>query len=242
MNQVSSRQKRFNVVLLTIFTLSALIGFAFLGVSVWGDLEASIFDMQFNGEEPLGTLSCPVLITPNETGKISAKISNPINNMIKPSIRLHISSSHLAIPREENIRFQLAPSESKKLDWTVDPQQDAAFGDMVLVKVYMFRNYPIPSKDATCGILVLDLPISSKLFLYGGIGMSFVGMLASIGFWYRNNPLMTKRQREIYRAIWILAASIIIGLLASLFGFWLIGSIGIVVTLLMTFGTIFQMI
>lgn len=242
MHPITTRQKVLNSAILLFFLISAIISFAFLSISIWGDIEASMFDLKYNGEKRLNNLSCPVLLSTKEAGKISAKITNPADRLIKPAVRLHISSSHLATPREENVKFELAPSESKELGWTVDPVQDASFSNMILVKVFLFPNHPIPSKDATCGILVLDLPVSGNLLLYSGIGLSMIGMAGSIFFWNRNNPLMNKRQREVYRALLILAVTLVIGLVASLMGFWLIGSIGVVVALLTSMGTITQMI
>lgn len=243
MKQVNPKQKRVNIFILIGFSIFALISFGILGISVWGDIEASVFDMNYRGEERLGSLTCPVFITTKESGKISAKISNPVKNTIKPSVRLHISSSQLAVPREENVKFQLGPNESKTLDWIINPEEDTQFGNMIYVKVYLFSNSTLPSRDATCGILVLDLPIGSgKSILYTGIGLSFVGMLANVGFWHRNNRLMTKRQRELFRAISILTVTIIVAVVASLFGHWLIGTLGIVVAFLLIVATISQML
>lgn len=239
----STKKSWKNAVILVVFSLSALVSLAFLGISVWGDIEASMFDLKYKGDERLGTLSCPVMITTKDSGQVSAKISNPKNKSLKSNLRLMVSSSHVYMQRDEIIKYQLAPNESRKLAWTIDPVRDAAFGEMVMVKVYLYKNYPIASKDATCGILVLDLPaFSGKTILYSGIGFSFLGMVAGVGFWNRNNGLMTKKQRELYRAISILTVTLIVGLVTSILGYWLIGSIAIVVAVLLTAGTIFQML
>lgn len=241
--QSKSSKKWANPLILILFSLSALIGLAILGISVWGDSEASMFNLNQRGDQNLGTLSCPIMITTKEVGKISAKITNPIERKIKPSVRFLVSSSHIAEPREENVRFQLAPSESKKLNWKIDPTTDSAFGEIVLVKVYLFKNYPIPSKDATCGILVVDLPaFSGNSIVYSGIGFSLVGMLASIIFWQRNNRLMTIKQREVFRAFWVFTAATGLGLVGSLLGYWILGIAAIVVAVLITVITVLHIV
>ena len=229
-----------NVLIVLAFSLSALIGFALLTVAVWGDVEASMFDISQNGEKRLGTLSCPVLITPQDEAEFSAKFHNPIERAIETSVRVHISGGHLTLKQQENYRFELAPNETRKLAWPVNPE-DAAYGKMVLVKVYRFRSYPIPSADATCGILVLDLPtVTGKQIVYGSTGLSFLGMIGTVGLWRKNNPLMSKKKTETFRSMAILAGSIVLGLGASLLGYWLVGSLGLVIAILLTVGAITQ--
>jgi len=233
-------QKRNNILILLAFSLSALIGFALLTVAVWGDIEASMFSMSQNGEKRLGTLSCPVLITPQDEAEFTAKFHNPIERVIEPSVRVHISSGQLTFKQEDNYRFELAPNETRKLAWPVNPE-DAVYGKMVLVKVYLFRHNPIPSQDATCGILVLDLPtVTGKQVVYGSSGLSFLGMIGTVGLWKKNNRLMTRKQTEAFRSMAILAGSIILGLGASLLGYWLIGSLGLMIAVLLTVAAITQ--
>ncbi|MFN2144550.1 MAG: hypothetical protein ACK2T7_04320 [Anaerolineales bacterium] len=222
MNNQTGKKKLKNGLILTLFILSAAIGFALLTVGVWGDAEASMFDLIDKGEKRLGTLSCPILITAQDQEQFSAKFHNPLEREIKPAVRVRVSSGHLTMIAQDDIKFQLAPDESRKLAWPVDPD-DAVYGKMVLVKVYMFRNYPIPSKHDTCGIFVLDIPVlKGKQIVFGSLGLSMVGMVAGIFLWQRNNKLMTKRQEELYRAMLIMAGSLAFGLIASLLGYWLL--------------------
>lgn len=231
-----------NALIISLFSVGAVIGFGLLLISVWGDIEASMFDVSYQGEQRLTTLACPVFLTPKETGEFTAKIKNPIERKIHPSVRVHISDGYLTLMSEENVKFELAPNESRKVAWTVDPE-DATYGKMVLVKVFLFPDHPIPSKDASCGIYVIDLPaFSGGQILYGGMGLSFIAMIGSIGYWRGSNRVMTKRQREAFRTMTILAGAIILGVIASLMGWWMVGSIGIVVAVLMTMMTITQAI
>lgn len=242
MKSQTAQNKIGNLLLILAFILSSLLAATLLGVAVWGDVEASMFDLSYKGDENLSTLNCPVLITPRDNAEFSASFSNPFDKNIKPSVRVHISSGHLTLMQEENVKFQLAPAESKRLSWSVDPE-DAVYGKMVLVKVFLFPNHPIPSKDATCGILVLDLPsLTGQQIVTSALAVSFVGMIGSTAGWKLNNRLMTKRQREAFRAMSILAGALIIGLAASLMGYWLIGSLGLVVAILMSINTIFHLL
>lgn len=238
METKNSKNKLRNAITITVFTLSAVVGFALLLISVWGDVEAFMFDLSQRGEKNLGTLVCPVIITPQDTGEFSVELENPLERDIMSAVRVHVSSGFVSLITEDNVKVDLAPKESKKLAWSVNPE-DAAYGKMVLVKVFLFRNYPIPSKDATCGIFVINTPhFSGRQILFGGLGFSFIGMLAAIGMWQVNNRLMTGTQRELFRSMTILAGAITIGIVASLLGWWLLGGIGIVVTALLTIITL----
>lgn len=238
----TAKKKRINFLVILLFSLSALIGTALMFVAVWGDIEATMFDATYNGEKNLGTLSCPVLITPQDTGEFSAKITNPIDRTVKTSVRVHVSSGFLTMMREENEKFELAPDESRKLAWSVNPDE-AAYGKMVLVRIFLFPNHPIPSKDATCGILVVDIPLfTGTQITIASTVLSAVGMIAGTSIWATNNEPLTKKKREVLRSFSILTGVIIIGTIASIMGWWLIGTIGIVVTVLMTFGSITELI
>jgi len=232
MNNQTGNKKFKNGLILALFVLSAIIGFALLTVGVWGDVEASFFNLSLRGEERLGSLSCPILITAQDQEQISAKFHNPLEREIKSSVRVRTSSGYLTLMNQEDLKFPLAPNESRKLAWPVNPE-DAAYGQMVLVKVYLFRNNPIPSKHGTCGILILDVPLlKGKQLVYGSLGLSLVGMAAGIVLWRHNNKLMTRKQQELARAMYIMAVSLTIGLVACLFGSWLLGGFGLVVAFL----------
>lgn len=242
MNNQTTKKRLKNGLILILFVLSAAIGFVLLTVGVWGDVEASMFDITHKGEKRLGTLSCPVVITSQDREEFSAKFHNPLERDIKPAVRVRVSSGHLTMVEQDDVKFQLAPDESRKLAWPVDPD-DAVYGKMVLVKVYMFRNYPIPSKHDTCGILVLDVPaVTGNQLVYGSLGLSAIGMVAGIFLWRRNNELMNRRQQELYRAMYIMAGSLALGLVASMLGRWLLGGVGLVVAMLLFVGTIYQML
>ncbi len=220
------------------FILSFLLGFALLVFSVWGDVESQMFDAMYKGDERLSTLKCPVVLTPQDEEQFSATISNPIDEEIKPAVRVHVSSSFLDTKREENLNFELAPKESRKLAWQVSPSE-AEDGNMILVKVFLFRDYPISSKHATCGIWVLDIPlIKGNQLIYGSFALSAIGMIATTALWPTVNKPMGKKAKELFRAFYILSAIIILATIGCLLGKWLIGVLGIVAGFLMAIGTI----
>lgn len=240
MKNSKTKKTLLNVLIMTVFVVSALISSTLMFISVWGDLEASMFSATLKGDERLGSLDCPTILTTKEVGKVSAKFTNPMDRDIKPSVRVHISSGHLTLMREENVKFQLAPDKSKELYWSVEPE-DATYGKMVLVKVFLFPNHPIPSKQGTCEIFVLDVPtFTGKQLVYSSMIISFLGMTGGVAGWRLNNPPMPNKSKEGFRTFAILAGTIIVGTIAGVQGIWLVGSLGIVITLLMIVNSMAQ--
>lgn len=240
MKSPSKKRILANLTFILVYSLSALVGIVIMAVSVWGDVEASFFDASIRGEKSIGSLNCPILITSGELGEVTAKFSNPIARPIKSSVRVHISNGFLTLMSEENEKFDLAPNESKKLAWVIEPQ-DAAYGKMILVKVYLFPNHPLPSRQGTCGIFVLNIPqISGKQILIACLAISLLGMVSSTAVWKINNHPMSKRSTETYRALTILFVVIGIGTFSSLFGWWLLGAICLIISILLSFGAITQ--
>ena len=84
---------------LLIFSIGILIGMAVAGGIIWGDIEASIFDSSIKAKSAL-RLSCPVLITTNEAGKISATLKNLEDREREFYVRAHISEGYVSLMRE----------------------------------------------------------------------------------------------------------------------------------------------
>ena len=49
---------------LLLFALGVLLGLTVMGIGVWGDLEATLFNPGVRADATLGSLRCPVMITP----------------------------------------------------------------------------------------------------------------------------------------------------------------------------------
>jgi hypothetical protein len=139
-----------------IFALGILIGMIFFGYIVWGDFEASFFDSSIHTEKALRKISCPVIITKNETGNVAATFSNPTDKPINPRVRTHITDGSFILMREEDTMLQLLPGEQKQLSWDITPA-DAAWNRFIFARVFVFPTYPIPAMAGSCGTVVVNI-------------------------------------------------------------------------------------
>jgi hypothetical protein len=140
--------------------------------------------------------------------------------------------------REENTALPLDPGETQQLEWTVT-SDDAAFGRLVLVRVHLFGKYPLPSRSASCGILVIKLPYFTGRLIFAVILLiSLLCMAAGACLWLIVNRPLRDLNLTVMRAMGGLAASVLLGILISLPGHWMIGGVVFVVTLLLIGATI----
>lgn len=214
---------------LLAYGIGAAAGLFLIVVSTWADFESSSYDFPRLASAGLAGLHCPILMTPDETSQISLDVSNPTGNRISPSIRTQISTPLL--PEEFLEDVQLTPGETKRLEWTVD-NANMDMGYFIFAKVLLFSAYPIPSREATCGILILDLPGTGKMIVPILAGLSLIGMvwgLHSISR-FSTSEAWLKKHRSTMSFLSILIG---LGLIFSFRGGWIPSLLVLVVSLLL---------
>jgi hypothetical protein len=203
---------------------------ALFGAIVWADFEAVLFNPGLQQEAPLRSLRCPTMITESETGTVTASLFNPLERSTERYIQAHITDGYVTLMREVNRSVSLAPGERRRLTWEVTAD-DAAFERFILVKVILRGRYPLPSRQGTCGILVLSVPFLTGDQVFGlGFGAALLCMAGGILLWLQVSDPHLKRR--VARAMGALAGSILVGTTVGLLGWWLPGFIIFLVTLL----------
>ncbi len=217
-----------------LFSLGFVIGLAVFAGAVWADFEAAMFDTSIRGDATLRGVRCPVIITKDETGIISAPFHNPLDRVANFAIRTRISEGFVTLMREEKELLPVAPGATERLEWTVTAD-DAAYGRVVLVRMLSRGGYPLPSRDASCGILVLDVPfLSGGQILTLGVVASFVLMALGGALWLvGSGPLREGFQLDLTRGMGALVGSVLIGMLVAFMGSWLLGVALVVITALL---------
>jgi hypothetical protein len=216
-----------------IFAVGAVLGIAFYGGATWGDLEAFLFDATVDADASLGSLRCPIVITSTESGTLSARFENSMERPIKLTIRTHVSEGFVTLMREIEAMPSLEPGEKQRLEWTVTAD-DAAFGHLILARVFVKYPYPLPSRTAACGVLVIDLPgwTGSQVTALIVVG-SFLCMVAGVGLWVAGNRPMSGRTQDASRAMVALAVVVLLGIISSFIEWWLLSGLLLVVALLL---------
>lgn len=226
------------VVAALVFSVGLLSGVLLIGASVWGDVEAAMFDttLMIHRKRSLA-LHCPVFMATTETGTVSASFGNPLDRPVEFKIRTHVSEGFVTLMREIDTELDLAPGETKKVAWPVNAE-DAAYGHVVLVKTLLFGQYPLPARLGSCGILVLDLPcLSGNQLLAVMIGLSLLGLAGGTGLWISASRPLRDERLQGARAMGTLAGTVLAGEMASLLGWWVLGAFTLV-AIILTIGAI----
>lgn len=230
--------KRIRSLSILMFFLGSLLGIALFGSIVWANMEASFyFGTAKIADETLTALKCPTIMTPVDNSTVIATITNKTEKSIKPLYRMHISN-YIDISREVEVRATIAPGETEQVKWTISPD-DMVYGHLILAKVVQFSTFKTPSREGSCGTLVLDIP-----FLTGN-QVLMIGVLSCMGFmglgillWTKSNKPLRGRSLNMRRAMYWLAAATGTGLILGYNGIWVLGIILLAVCILLVAATL----
>jgi hypothetical protein len=210
------------------YATGAAIGLFLILTVTWADMEAASYGFSRLAESGLDGFHCPAWMTREETSRIALTISNPTDGPIRPAVRTMISTP---LAYNESVEYvQLAPGESKKLEWDVGPG-NIDLKHFIFAKAVLYAAYPLPSRETTCGIYILDLPGHGRAILPVLLGLSFLGLgwgLYGIRKWGHPKGWLARNNRSLT----FLAVLVGLGLVVSLMGGWLPGVIILVLVLL----------
>jgi hypothetical protein len=235
---MTKRTQGLRALAVAVSSLGVVIGLTLSIGGIWADLEASLFDRSLGADGRLSSLRCPTIMTASRPSVISATLSNPFDRDIEHNIRVHISEGFVTLMREERATVPLAPGERKTLEWPITAD-DAAYGRIVFVRAYQFPKYPQPDREASCGVLVLNVPVLS-----GGqiVGLAFASSLLAMGggvlLWNRVSHSASKRDQRIVTSMISLGAVVLVTMVATVLGFWIPALALLIVATLMTGGMI----
>jgi hypothetical protein len=205
-----------------LFFIGFILGLTFNILAIWADLEAFLFDTPVGSEGQVTTLSCPILITNSEEGKVTASITNPTERTVTRLVRTRISFGFVTLMREEEVRLELAPGETRDLEWYVT-SDDAAWRRFVLVRVHALRSAPLPYQSSSCGIVTMNIPFASGNQIVASVlGISLFSLVTGVGLWVKQHRPITEKTRPLAVLLFSLTGFIIGGFVANLMGWWLV--------------------
>jgi multisubunit Na+/H+ antiporter MnhG subunit len=231
---MNSQNKLLRIPSVLVLSVGVLLGMALTAIAAWGDFEAVRFDPDLSllRDASLTTFRCPMIMTTRESGTISATVRNPLERPVTLTVRTDVSN-YITLKRENTVRLPLTPGERQRLEWTVTPD-DVVYGDLIFVKTLQFRQYPIPGRLGSCGIVVVDIP-----YLTGGllVALVFAGsvlsMLGGIGLWLAGQRPLTRRRRQSANTMGALTGSVVAGMIFSLLGVWMLAVIVLALNILL---------
>ncbi len=215
-----------------LFGVGLVAGLFWWGSSAWADLEASLFDPAIAADVVLNDLRCPQFITPEEIAAVSIRLQNPTDRILRQSARIHISYGFVTLMREENVILEMQPRESRQLQWWVSAE-DAAWGRFVLVRLHLSRSFPLPTRTATCGIVVVNLP-----YLNGNhvsLLLAVITLAGTVGGWrmyLKVSQPLTNRQRNVAALMLSWIFLLIVGNLLAFLGIWVAAGVLFLLTII----------
>lgn len=171
----------------TLLFLAGVLAGLFLSAAYsWGESEARLYT-SYNGETSM-RLNCPLMLSPVESGIVSADIINLTDKEIKPVVAAEVS--HGRIPRIISETVFLAPEGSVTVRWKVD-SSDVIFERLIVVSIRQSPYSDNPSRSGSCGILLFSLFGLTGAQTFGLILLaSLLAMLSGGALWlYTRWPL-----------------------------------------------------
>lgn len=214
---------------LIIYLIGIVAGLLLTLIATWGDLEAAFYGFDRTGGLRLSSLSCPILMNNTETSSFSIKVKNSTDRKLSPSVKTDISSPIAPITSYENI--VLEAGETKKLEWVLTPE-NIDLNRFIFARAWIYASYPLPDREATCGVVVFPLPVSGSVATWGLTLMSLLGI--GIGIYGQKQAEGHIGSGMRVSRFTLLAALVIVGIIASYAGIWLLGVVILALSLLVS--------
>ena len=200
-----------------IYAIAACIGLILVVSATWADVESASYGFDRRASAPFNGLRCPILMTVSEGRAITVTVKNTTDKPLSPSVKTEISTSILPVETLESIR--LSPGESKRLEWIVGAD-NIDLDSFIFFKVLVFASYPVPDRETTCGILILNLPLSGRVLTIVAILLSVLGMGYGLFTLKKSDPAVGPVARAA-RPFTFLTVVMVAGLFFSFMGWWI---------------------
>jgi hypothetical protein len=229
MNNKKKLLRTLGIIFFTIGIVAGMVMFVFMN---WANFEAFFyFGYNIRADKALSTIRCPLLMTSSETAALTIRLTNNTELDLAIPILTEISNSDVA--RSEKTDYPIAKGETRKLSWRVT-SGDIVFGNLILAHVYVNQKFTLPSRANTCGTVVVNLPGLTGLQLFFILLAFITGCLvAGWWFWLSGSRSLQTEGLIATRAMSVFTIIVVIGLLAGCIGWWLVGLICCVASLLM---------
>lgn len=180
---------------ITVFMVGAIIALGMFINFFLQDTEGLVFSALVSGDKVLSSLSCPEIITEKETGVIRATLHNATEESHFRTVRTGITQGFLTFRRDIVNHYTLEPGETKQLSWEIYPE-DAAYGYLILAKVYFYPQRLVLSYVGVCGVMLLKTSLLTGWQIIGivwGISLSLMAV-GYIRYIRHNRPLLRRRK------------------------------------------------
>jgi hypothetical protein len=216
-----NKKHLFRILGMGLFLIGIVLGMALFGGAAWADLEANFYGFADMGGKRLTTIDCPILMTTSDIATIGATFKNPNDTPINFMVRVDISNRGLF--RSERLMLSLEGHKSKKVTWNVT-SDDIDLRNFIFAEISNYPAQKVPFSQAYCGIIAIDLPqFTGKQIFSFAIIVIIVGIVGGLILWEAYGLPLTVKLSEITRAMRTLGVLVLLGMLVSFLGYWMLG-------------------
>jgi hypothetical protein len=214
---------------LLLTAIGSLLGLVFSAMLIWADIEANLFKYGVTGDKNLPFLDCPILINGEEESQIKVRLKNNRDQVMTPYIRAYVSEEHITLNRQSRTALTIQPGDRAEIIWKIYPE-DAVYDQFVFFRVFLHDDYPYPSRYGSCGVWVTNIPgLTSQQISRFSVGiillLLFVGNILLALNPYPHGEI----RKEIATGLKYLSGLILINLILTLLGFWVLLSVIVLV-------------
>ena len=224
---------------IVIFLIGMIIGIAFVAITTWGNLEAYWFFPSRIATSGIRGLSCPIMMTPGETGVITLHVHNPHDFVIRPTILSTISSGYYI--DEANFTKQnlvLDPGDSYIARWEFT-EMDAVYDRFVMARVESRIPYPTTRLQGSCSVYVMNLPgVSSVLIMIVGSAICAAFSLGGLYLWRKYHNERSEANLHTTRGMYMLFVIVAVGVTSSFLRIWMLSLVSLVAALVLLVSTL----
>jgi len=217
---MKSQNKILSAVGWVLFFAGILLGIILFAGLTWANLEANFYFGYNGGADTKLRITCPHILTPRDSGIVTATVTNRTDKVIKPALEAQLSGPILQTARTVP---SIEPGQTRLVTWPVTPD-NVAFGHLVMAQVYQFASYKTGTAMADCGALFLYTPRLTGMEIY--IFVLVVSLvMAATGFvlWLLGNRSLPEKSIERMWGMVLLAAVVLLGILFGSLGQWILG-------------------
>jgi hypothetical protein len=219
------------------FSIGILAGMVMFILMNWAYFEAYFyFGYIPPADESITTLRCPLLMTTADSGVVTIRLANNSDRDISPAIRTEIS--YYGAARSEKTNYPVAAGETRTLSWAVT-SDDMVFGHLIMARITIPRTYTLPSRQNTCGTIVVSLPWLTGIELFAfWLALILVCLAVGWGLWLAGNRPLQADGMITLLAMAIFTVLVLLGIAAGCIGWWGVGLVCTAVSVLLLFAVV----
>ncbi len=214
-----------------IFLAGLALGLCMALVPIWANLEAASYFSSGADYAQFRGLHCPILMGRSDTATVTSTFNNPNSKAIQPYYEVEVSGAGETRSLEGQV---LIPAyASRTIYWTVDVS-DIDLGYFIMNKFDVLPFAGNPAREATCGIMVLDLAgLNGAQIFDWGLVLSLLGLVGGLALREASEGRASSKERSERNGLRAAGIAACLALLTGFMGWWLVGVVFFAITILL---------